>query len=215
MRRGTSQTFSCRRYNALTCIFSYVSCYNATFFFPRTWCYVVRRRHVHSRHSRLSSQPSLTSPHNNNSNKRKGGKKGRNEFFSGHNREPGKRHDINSRAPCLLLARRLPFRCLLPFRKQVRSWRRKRPSVTHPKCDDCAAVTLRVDPSSDPNFAQKTCMRWFSRSQTTMFPLGMTAMPSSPLNSPSPEPHWPKARRKEPSGWKICMRLLPESPTMM
>lgn len=108
-----------------------------------------------------------------------------------------------------------PFRFLLLSGNTSGPGAESGPVSATPKCDDCATMSARVDPSSDLHFAQKTCMRWFSRSQTTMLPLGMTAMPSSPLNSPSPEPHWPKARRKEPSGWKICMRLLPESPTMM
>lgn len=44
-------------------------------------------------------------------------------------------------------------------------------------------------------------------------PLDMMATPSRPLNSASPEPQDPNARRKLPSGWKIWIRLLPESAT--
>lgn len=64
----------------------------------------------------------------------------------------------------------------------------------------------------------------------------MMATPSSPLNSASPEPQEPKARKKLqgksffceanfelvneefiylPSGWKIWIRLLPESATQI
>lgn len=43
----------------------------------------------------------------------------------------------------------------------------------------------------------------------------MIATPSKPLNSASPDPQEPNARKKLPSGWKICIRLLPESATQM
>ena len=60
---------------------------------------------------------------------------------------------------------------------------------------------------------QNICTRWFSLSATKICPFELTAIPSSPLNSPSPWPHRPNPRWNTPSELNIWMRLFPESAT--
>ena len=62
---------------------------------------------------------------------------------------------------------------------------------------------------------QNICILWFSRSQTRIFPVDVMATPSSPLNSPSPDPQVPNAFKNVPSGLNTWTLLLPLSPTII